>query len=155
MLCKKCSLDKPSDAFYTSNRSRCKDCVKANVLAYRNANLESARAYDRARGSLPHRVAARTAYQQTPAYAASHQAANGRWMDAHPERRKADVALNNAVRDGRVTPWPLCAVPECVDQPEAHHPDYSRPLDVVWLCPGHHRPAHALVANDSAYREQA
>ena len=22
---------------------------------------------------------------------------------------------------------------------EAHHPDYSRPLEIIWLCPKHHR----------------
>lgn len=28
---------------------------------------------------------------------------------------------------------------------QAHHPDYSRPLDVVWLCPACHGHRHAWV----------
>jgi hypothetical protein len=31
------------------------------------------------------------------------------------------------------------------EKPEAHHPDYSAPLDVVWLCSAHHKQAHALI----------
>lgn len=36
---------------------------------------------------------------------------------------------------------------KCKDcsKPEAHHPDYANPLDVVWLCPAHHKQAHALT----------
>jgi len=45
---------------------------------------------------------------------------------------------------GSITPWPVCALPECANKPEAHHPDYSAPLDVVWLCSAHHKQAHAL-----------
>ena len=29
---------------------------------------------------------------------------------------------------------------------EAHHPDYSKPLEVVWLCRIHHVEAHRVVA---------
>ena len=32
----------------------------------------------------------------------------------------------------------------CGNESEAHHPDYSRPLDVVWLCSSHHKEAHKI-----------
>lgn len=144
MHCKTCNLSKLAEEFYASNKTRCKECVKASVTANRQQNLERIRAYDRARGSAPHRVSAREAYQRTRAYSARHSAAARRWASQHPERRAANVALGNAVRAGRVTPWPVCAVPECSDTPQGHHPDYSRPLDVVWLCDEHHRAAHAV-----------
>jgi len=150
MLCKSCLAEKSADAFYASNKTRCKECIKTSVREHRQANLELVRAYDRRRGSMPHRVAARKEYQATPAFAKSHEAAALRWAARHPDRRKASHAVGNAVRDGRLIPWPTCAVPECDSKPQAHHPDYSRPLDVVWLCPPHHKQAHALVANDAA-----
>ena len=78
----------------------------------------------------------------TEAYAESHNKANQRYLEAYPERNKARIAVNNAVRDGRLMRQP-CFI--CGEKAEAHHPDYSRPLDVVWLCDSHHKQTHALV----------
>ncbi len=150
-----CMTVKAADEFYASNKTRCKECIKASVRANRLEKIDYYRQYDRMRGSQPHRVAARVAYAKTPAYAESHEAASLRWAAKHPERRKASHIVSNAVRDGKLIPWPVCAIPECSDKPQAHHPDYSRPLDVVWLCSFHHRQAHALVANESSIRKEA
>lgn len=52
----------------------------------------------------------------------------------HPEAYKAQTAVNNAVRDGRLMRPNLC---ERCNQPgkiEAHHHDYSKPLEVEWVC---------------------
>lgn len=144
MHCKQCNTAKDASDFYAGNKSRCKECIKSGVRANRAANLEHYRAFDKARASQPHRVAARKAYQQTEAFSRSHNAAAKRWAAKHPERRRANYLLDNAVRDGRVTPWPVCAVPECYRQPQGHHPDYSRPLDVVWLCEVHHKAVHTM-----------
>lgn len=142
MLCKTCQTDKPADGFYASNRTKCKDCVKSSVKLHRQENLEKVRSYDRMRGSMPHRVSARAEYQKTNAFAQSHKAAAERWAAKHPERRRASHTVNNAVRDGRLKPQPCWC---CGEKAEAHHPDYSRPLDVVWLCSQHHKDAHSLV----------
>lgn len=145
MHCKQCNITKDDSAFYVSNKTRCKECVKASVNKHRQENLERIRSYDRMRGSMPHRVASRKDYAQTEAYAKSHEAASLRWSNKHPERRKASHIVGNALRDGKLTRWPICALPECESKPQAHHPDYSRPLDVVWLCPKHHKQAHAII----------
>lgn len=145
MHCKTCNTTKETAAFYTSNRTRCKECIKASVTANRLEKIDYYRAFDNARANLPHRVAARKAYGRTSAYAESHTAAVKRWEAKHPERKSASTAVSNAIRDGKLIPWPICAVPECCGKPEGHHPDYSRPLDVVWLCDQHHKEAHALV----------
>lgn len=133
--CFKCHCEKPFEAFYKhaamgdGRLGKCKDCTKADVKQHRQENLERVRAYDRMRASMPHRVAK-----------AKQVFAN--WKLAHPERRAAQVALGNAVRAGKVAKQP-CWV--CGLKAVAHHPDYSRPLDVVWLCQPHHQQAHALV----------
>ena len=145
MHCKQCNTTKDAAEFYKSDKNRCKECIKERVRSHRQANLERVRAYDRMRGSIPHRVAARADYRKTAAYAESHEAAVKRWAARHPERKRATTAVHNAIRDGKLIPWPVCAVPECCGKPHGHHPDYSRPLDVVWLCDKHHKEAHALV----------
>jgi len=125
--------------FYVGVGSRCKPCHRAKVTERRVENIEAVREYDRDRGNAPHRVAARKAYSQTEAGKVAHLRASRKYWEMFPERRKAAHAVSNAVRDGRITPQ-LCWV--CGEQAEAHHPDYSSPLDVVWLCSKHHQEVH-------------
>jgi hypothetical protein len=55
----------------------------------------------------------------------------------HPEKVKARAAVNNAVRDGYLMKPEKCG---CGGSPvEAHHVDYTKPLDVAWLCGPCHR----------------
>lgn len=149
--CFRCLCIKPIAEFYRhaamgdGHLNKCKDCAKADVLQHRNQNLERIRAYDRLRASVPHRAAARKEYAKSPAGRQSHQRALKASALRFPDRARARVALNNAVRHGKVNPWPVCAIPECNGKPEAHHPDYSAPLAVVWLCNSHHREAHAVT----------
>ena len=69
-----------------------------------------------------------------------------RYSIKYPERYAANIAVSSALRTGTLLPWPVCAMPECsTTDLVAHHPDYSRPLDVVWLCQVHHRAVHVSV----------
>ena len=55
-------------------------------------------------------------------------------------RNKAHSIVANAVRGGRLLKRP-CR--DCGSKTvHGHHPDYSRPLYVIWLCPIHHRAEH-------------
>ena len=142
MHCNFCKTEKAADMFYASRKTKCKDCIKEAVNQHRQANLERVRAYDRLRSSMPHRVAARKEYAQTPAYAESHKGSKRKWMERHPERRKANILVGNALRSGKLNRQPCWC---CGEKAQAHHPDYSRPLDVVWLCSTHHTEAHAVA----------
>jgi hypothetical protein len=63
-----------------------------------------------------------------------------RYFSKYPDRRKAHRAVSNAIRDGRMTKQ-KCEI--CGEmKAEAHHDDYSKSLDVRWLCVTHHNEYH-------------
>lgn len=148
MFCKSCHQEKHGSHFYVSNRSRCKECVKASVRENRLANIEHYREFDRNRASNPERVAARNAYNKTPEGKLAHARATRKWVVSNALRRKAQNIVANALKYGRLTPQP-CFI--CGEHAQAHHPDYDRPLSVTWLCPKHHKEAHKIAANDAYY----
>jgi hypothetical protein len=68
------------------------------------------------------------------------QTAAQRWQAANPKARWAHVALHSALKRGLLQRQP-CEV--CGDvQTDGHHPDYDKPLAVIWLCRRHHKQAH-------------
>jgi hypothetical protein len=121
---------------------KCKVCHKANIKDARERNAEHYKEFDRKRANLPHRIKARAEYAQTKAGKDAHQRSVKKWQIKHPNRRAASHILNNAVRDGKIVRLP-CFI--CGAKAHAHHPDYDRPLDVIWLCPKHHYETHAMV----------
>jgi len=133
-VCFKCLELKPLSEFYKHAKmkdgtlNKCKSCTKLDVYNHRHfTHRDSVLAYDRVRAKQPNRIA-------------QSKRIHERWKKKHPERRKAHILLGNAVRSGKVFKLPC---QECGEEAEAHHPDYSRPLSVVWLCPVHHRQLHA------------
>lgn len=71
-----------------------------------------------------------------------------KWANENPEKRKASWAVNNAIRDGNLVrqPCEVCGVSGKRDSGRslvhAHHDDYSKPLEVRWLCDTHHNEHH-------------
>ena len=56
-------------------------------------------------------------------------------------KKKARNAVCIRVARGTMHPEP-CAVCESTSGACAHHNDYTKPLDVVWLCSEHHTMIH-------------
>lgn len=143
--CFKCGDEKPRDAFYAHPQmadgllGKCRDCAKKDVRSHRLQNADSVREYDRARSKAPHRVADRARRFRE-------------YVEAHPERRAAHVAVNNAVRAGKLAKTP-CAFCGAEGRLEAHHHDYAKPLDVTWLCKPCHSRFHALEQM-ATYRDE-
>lgn len=68
-----------------------------------------------------------------------------RRRNEEPRRKmmhRARTAVSNAIRDGRMQRGECEVGGDCRGPVQAHHDDYSRPLDVRWLCKGHHDQHH-------------
>jgi len=60
--------------------------------------------------------------------------------EKYPEKHLARRLLSQAIRSGRIVRQP-CRV--CGASPaDGHHPDYSKPLEVDWLCRQHRSEEH-------------
>lgn len=144
-VCSKCRKEKPCDEFYENNVHRCKECIRSAVKANRLARIEYYRSFDKARASTPQRVKARVAYAKTPKGLVVHSKAKKKWTERNKEKRNAADVVNNAVRDGKLKK--SCACENCGKSNcriEGHHNDYSKPLEVRWLCSSCHRKWHEM-----------
>lgn len=145
--CRKCGKTKPLSEYYRHAKMAdghlhsCKDCKRADAINVRNANIDYYRAYDQARANNPERVQAREDYAKTAEGISSANAAKIRFSERNPIAKKCATAVGNAVRDGRLIKMP-CEVCGSISRIHGHHDDYSKPLDVRWLCPKHHAEWH-------------
>lgn len=134
--CFKCNSLKPLSDFYKHSKmqdghlNKCKTCTKEDVAKNRIENLETIREYDRNR---PNKVE-RNGYNQR--YSKEYR-------ERFPNKYAAHILVNNYLRDGKLTKG-VCEVCESTNT-VAHHDDYSKPLEVRWLCQAHHVQWH--VAN--------
>ena len=62
------------------------------------------------------------------------------WYSRNKEKADAHRRVYLEVKSGRLKkePCKVCGAKRV----QAHHPDYSKPLKVVWLCPLHHKLEH-------------
>ena len=132
--CFKCHRDKPLKEFYKhpmmgdGHLGKCKECTKSDVRKHRAEN-EAPREYDRRR------------YREDPKRKTHIQETGRRWAENYPEKRNAHYAVNNAVRDGRLEKT-ACVGCGATERVHGHHEDYSKPLDVIWMCAKCHNRYH-------------
>jgi hypothetical protein len=131
--CFKCKTVKPLEEFYKHSQMadghlyKCKECNKNDATKHRNKNLEKIRAYDRERAKEPERIKAASDI-------------NRAWRAEDKRRQIAHNAVSRAVRAGKLARYPCVRCGE--DKSIAHHEDYDKPLEVMWLCQPCHKQRH-------------
>jgi len=130
-VCFKCEAELPIVNFYKHPRmadghlNKCKACARYDVRQNRKVRVEYYREYDCVRSKTTERIEAIKKLARKD-----------------DVKRLARIALRNAVARGKVKRLPC---EQCGKTPaDAHHPDYAKPLDVVWLCRQHHMDLHRL-----------
>lgn len=147
-VCRECNTEKPLSEFYKHSQmmdghlNKCIPCVKSRVHKHRKVNLEKIREYDKKRASKPHRVQARKDYQQTDVGKLAKKKAVDAYYKRYPMTYAAHVITGNAVRDGRLFQATSCSVCNSTEKIEGHHDDYTKPMEVRWLCNKCHREWH-------------
>jgi hypothetical protein len=129
--CFKCLIEWPLHYFYKHKQmkdghlNKCKKCAKKDSTDRRNKNLQYVLEYDRYR------------YKNDMKRRQDHNNSTKKHRQKYPEKYKARMILGNAVRDGRLIKYPCCVCGNI--KSTAHHEDYSKPLEVVWVCLLHHK----------------
>lgn len=133
-ICFKCQQSLTLDNFYRhpqmgdGHLNKCKECTKKDVGENRAAKWDYYNEYDKWR--YRNIEGRRERYY---AFSKRHAA----------EKKKANSALANAVRDGRVVKPEGCWNCGSTRNVEGHHVHYELlPIDVVWLCRSCHIKAH-------------
>jgi len=165
--CSKCGEYKALDDFYHKSAARdgltaqCKGCISAHQKQYREANAELLR--DKSRSQyLVHRDARRASMRayylqnkerwyeyvrrrrSTKEGRLAKNQESAKWREANPEKYTAQYQLNNAIKLGKVERPGVCSLcGKASDRIHGHHPDYSKPLEVIWLCESCHKVVHA------------
>ena len=140
--CYKCLEIKPIEDFPKHSKmsdghlNKCTLCARKDAKMYRELRIDYWRAVDRVRAKTRERC--------------NNQSEDSRnrkaeWQREYrknfPEKYKAHQKVKRALENGKLakTACFVCGNLEV----EAHHPSYSLPLDVVWLCTKHHGEVHS------------
>ena len=137
--CSKCKEHKSFNEFHSHKKtsdgkySQCKSCrAIATRKDYENRK-EAILKYG-------------NAYRKTEAGKLTRKREHLKARENSPEKYKARYMVKNAIRDRKLKKRNSCEL--CHNSPtHGHHEDYSKPLDVIWLCPGCHQKLHNSYRN--------
>lgn len=141
--CFKCGQEKERTEFYKHPQmgdgllGKCKECTKKDTAERELIKsmdpewVASERKRHREK-SLRARLAGKISKCST--------SARKRWREKNKHKIKAQARVAQAIRKGvlKRLPCEVCGDPNS----HGHHHDYSKPLDVWWLCSKHHGEAH-------------
>jgi hypothetical protein len=130
-VCGHCKIEKPLDEFPNKkgrNPSWCRECERA---------CDRARNYRQDRREVIYKAKASEHGRELRAI--------NRWKNIEETRKKerSRSMLREAIKHGEIKRLP-CAI--CGNaKSKAHHDDYEKPFDVVWLCHKHHMGLHRNI----------
>jgi hypothetical protein len=129
--CPSCLRDLPLEHFYycptaaDGHESWCAECKQAQSRTYRNDHPDLYQQYYKANNGKPERKIKYATYRRN-------------WGIVGTKKYNARRAAHSALKSGLLHREPCYFCGSTRDM-EMHHPDYSRPLMVYWLCRKCHR----------------
>ena len=147
-VCRNCKIEKDLFDFYKNpamldgHLNKCISCVKERVKKHREINLDKVREYDKKRAMLPHRVQARKEYIKTEQGKKAKYKSVEKYRKKFPMKYAAHVIIRNYVKNKRIIPALNCEECNSTQKIHGHHDDYTKPLEVRWLCEKCHKNWH-------------
>lgn len=156
--CFKCLKVKDLKQFYAHPRmadghlNKCKSCAKSDVQKHRSENLERIQDYDRNRPNQDERREVNRRLREirisTPEGRRQEWARIADWAARNRHKRKAQWTVGNAVKRGLVANGASCERCGATELLHAHHEDYTKPLEINWLCRVCHGKRHKEINHE-------
>ena len=118
------------------------------MVAFRDKEKE--RAYKRAwyLANREKKYLSKEAIERRTTYAKANpevgERATRAWVKRNPEKKRAHWALKDAVKVGKIVRPSVCSRCGSEGPIHAHHPDYSKPLEVEFICSSCHGKQHRM-----------
>lgn len=148
--CKACLVVKPVSAFYKHSMTadglypKCKECHCRQCKDNRQADIKAYRRKQRERNKTEKgMLIAQKAYKNSLSFG-GRAVSSKKWKLQNPEKYRAYLEIKKAIYHGTLKRQE-CIV--CGEKAQAHHEDYSKPLEVMWLCQKHHSQHHVEKRN--------
>lgn len=130
-VCKVCGEDNPENFSQTQARLLCKVHLRDYFKENNRRNREYFKAYWKKWYSSHKKEHSLNARKFARA-----------WMMKNKEKANAHSKLYYAVKTGKINKPLHCSSCSSQGKIEGHHPDYQKPLQVVWLCRSCHKSIH-------------
>ena len=137
-VCKDCGCEKSIEEFYKHSQmldghlNVCKDCKRTyqheRVLSGHTQRIDRKR------------------YELDPERKQYIRMKSKEWRRLNPGKSKCHAALEKAILSKKIERG-LCEI--CGEKAHAHHDDYSKPLEVRWLCAMHHSRLHCGMLTEN------
>lgn len=149
MICRKCKIDKTDDSFYRSSVEQrnyiCIPCLKTYSQEWLKNNPEKRKVWRTEWNENNREKTRETNRKSYERHSSKRKSYRIEYYHTHKNMESARRKVRQAIQCGKIMPY-FCEV--CGKSAEAHHDDYSKPLDVRWLCSIHHKRLHREKDND-------
>lgn len=151
--CNRCGETKPLDDYYGpvnasgGKSGPCKVCVRKASAARLRMIMQDAelakKELERQRQKTKRRTEAGLVSKLPKEKKAKYLA---KYFQKYPEKKAALSVMWAAINRGELEqkPCEVCGK----EKAEGHHDDYSKPLDVIWLCSKHHAERHVQLRRE-------
>lgn len=129
--------------------NKCKECAKKDANKHRSENLEKVKEYDRNRPNRIERSEFNKKMSHTEAGKLCRRKSRAKWDSNNKVKKNAHLKVRRAMLAEKLERQPCV---KCGKVAQAHHEDYSKPLDVTWYCPAHHSERHKEIRKEQRMR---